>query len=158
MWKTASHDGQNSQLQTAVSWSICCMPLDWRAREAGGNSVWIRVLAPSVDSVASLAAMGLFFVYFYCQYERVWHGIVSVPCRFIYLFIGVGAVVFLVSLFGCIGAGTRNTCCLCFVSSLVCLLDIALFSFLKKMPFAMHKMLKSKVLGIMFSVKFRTSY
>jgi len=77
---------------------------------------------------------------------------------FIYLFIGVGAVVFLVSLFGCIGAGTRNTCCLCFVSSLVCLLDIALFSFLKKMPFAMHKMLKSKVLGIMFSVKFCTSY
>ncbi|KAM0863226.1 hypothetical protein ACQ4PT_044715 [Festuca glaucescens] len=34
---------------------------------------------------------------------------------FIYLFIGVGAVVFLVSLFGCIGTGTRNTCCLCFV-------------------------------------------
>ncbi|ONL99979.1 Tobamovirus multiplication protein 2A [Zea mays] len=34
---------------------------------------------------------------------------------FIYLFIGVGATVFLVSLFGCIGAGTRNTCCLCFV-------------------------------------------
>jgi hypothetical protein len=61
---------------------------------------------------------------------------------FIYLFIGVGAVVFLVSLFGCIGAGTRNTCCLCFVSSLVCLLGIPLFSFLKKMPFAMHKILK----------------
>lgn len=38
---------------------------------------------------------------------------------FIYLFIGVGAIVFLVSLFGCIGAGTRNTCCLCFVSCLM---------------------------------------
>nr|CAB3495202.1 unnamed protein product [Digitaria exilis] len=34
---------------------------------------------------------------------------------FIYVFIGVGAIIFLVSLFGCIGAGTRNTCCLCFV-------------------------------------------
>ena len=42
-----------------------------------------------------------------------------VPCRFIYLFIAVGAIVFLVSLFGCIGAGTRNTCCLCFVSFLM---------------------------------------
>ncbi|PWZ05815.1 hypothetical protein Zm00014a_041892 [Zea mays] len=36
---------------------------------------------------------------------------------FIYLFIGVGTIVILVSLFGCIGAGTRNTCCLCFNSS-----------------------------------------
>lgn len=41
---------------------------------------------------------------------------------FIYLFIGVGVVVFLVSLFGCIGAGTRNTCCLCCYSFLVLLL------------------------------------
>ncbi|AQL05518.1 Tobamovirus multiplication protein 2A [Zea mays] len=38
---------------------------------------------------------------------------------FIYLFICVGTIVILVSLFGCIGAGTRNTCCLCFVSCYV---------------------------------------
>ncbi|KAK3153351.1 hypothetical protein QOZ80_2BG0171190 [Eleusine coracana subsp. coracana] len=44
---------------------------------------------------------------------------------FIYLFIGVGAIVFLVSLFGCIGAGTRNTCCLCFYAFLVILLILA---------------------------------
>ncbi|KAL6905368.1 hypothetical protein ACP4OV_002969 [Aristida adscensionis] len=44
---------------------------------------------------------------------------------FIYLFIGVGAVVFLVSLFGCIGTGTRNTCCLCFYAFLVILLILA---------------------------------
>ncbi|WJX55154.1 Tobamovirus multiplication protein 2A, variant 3 [Trifolium repens] len=31
---------------------------------------------------------------------------------FIYLFIGVGAVLFVVSCFGCIGAATRNGCCL----------------------------------------------
>lgn len=44
---------------------------------------------------------------------------------FIYLFIGVGAVIFVVSLFGCIGAGTRNTCCLCCYSFLVILLILA---------------------------------
>ncbi|CAN6300068.1 unnamed protein product, partial [Urochloa humidicola] len=44
---------------------------------------------------------------------------------FIYLFIGVGAIVFLVSLFGCIGAGTRNTCCLCFYAFLVLVLILA---------------------------------
>ncbi|KAF8728167.1 hypothetical protein HU200_018751 [Digitaria exilis] len=44
---------------------------------------------------------------------------------FIYVFIGVGAIVFLVSLFGCIGAGTRNTCCLCFYAFLVLLLILA---------------------------------
>lgn len=44
---------------------------------------------------------------------------------FIYLFIGVGAVIFIVSLFGCIGAGTRNTCCLCCYSFLVILLILA---------------------------------
>ncbi|ONL99987.1 Tobamovirus multiplication protein 2A [Zea mays] len=62
---------------------------------------------------------------------------------FIYLFIGVGATVFLVSLFGCIGAGTRNTCCLCFVSFLMCLLDIILLSSLKNIPFVIHNTLKS---------------
>ncbi|KAK8650289.1 hypothetical protein V6N13_139934 [Hibiscus sabdariffa] len=31
---------------------------------------------------------------------------------FIYLFIGVGVVLFVISCFGCIGAGTRNLCCL----------------------------------------------
>lgn len=36
--------------------------------------------------------------------------------RFIYLFIGVGAVLFVVSCFGCIGAKTRNGCCLICVS------------------------------------------
>ncbi|KAG8088231.1 hypothetical protein GUJ93_ZPchr0010g7931 [Zizania palustris] len=41
---------------------------------------------------------------------------------FIYLFIGVGAVIFLISLFGCIGASTRNTCCLCCYAFLVILL------------------------------------
>ncbi|XP_062205826.1 tobamovirus multiplication protein 2A [Phragmites australis] len=44
---------------------------------------------------------------------------------FIYLFIGMGAIVFLVSLFGCIGAGARNTCCLCFYAFLVILLILA---------------------------------
>nr|GEV73526.1 tobamovirus multiplication protein 2A-like [Tanacetum cinerariifolium] len=31
---------------------------------------------------------------------------------FIYLFIGVGAILFVISCFGCIGAATRNGCCL----------------------------------------------
>jgi hypothetical protein len=61
----------------------------------------------------------VFSVCFYCQGDCVSYLIASVPCRFIYLFICVGTIVILVSLFGCIGAGTRNTCCLCFVSCYV---------------------------------------
>ncbi|XP_027361498.1 tobamovirus multiplication protein 2A-like [Abrus precatorius] len=41
---------------------------------------------------------------------------------FIYLFIGVGAVLFVISCFGCIGATTRNGCCLSCYSILVVLL------------------------------------
>lgn len=37
-------------------------------------------------------------------------------CRFIYLFIGVGVVLFVISCVGCIGATTRNGCCLTCVS------------------------------------------
>ncbi|KAG5028424.1 hypothetical protein AAZX31_05G068000 [Glycine max] len=41
---------------------------------------------------------------------------------FIYLFIGIGAVLFVISCFGCIAALTRNGCCLSFYSVLVLLL------------------------------------
>ncbi|KAF5734271.1 tobamovirus multiplication protein 2A-like [Tripterygium wilfordii] len=41
---------------------------------------------------------------------------------FIYLFIGVGAVLFVISCFGCIGAVSRNGCCLTCYSVLVILL------------------------------------
>lgn len=41
---------------------------------------------------------------------------------FIYLFIGIGAILFVISFFGCIGAVTRNGCCLSFYASLVILL------------------------------------
>ncbi|XP_022772443.1 tobamovirus multiplication protein 2A-like [Durio zibethinus] len=41
---------------------------------------------------------------------------------FIYLFIGVGVVLFVISCFGCIGAATRNLCCLTCYSVLVILL------------------------------------
>ncbi|KAK7367688.1 hypothetical protein VNO80_09706 [Phaseolus coccineus] len=41
---------------------------------------------------------------------------------FIYLFIGIGVVLFLISCFGCIGAATRNGCCLSCYSTLVVLL------------------------------------
>ncbi|XWS38715.1 hypothetical protein CRYUN_Cryun19dG0154500 [Craigia yunnanensis] len=41
---------------------------------------------------------------------------------FIYLFIGVGVVLFVISCFGCIGAATRNLCCLSCYSVLVILL------------------------------------
>lgn len=41
---------------------------------------------------------------------------------FIYLFIGVGVVLFVISCFGCIGATTRNGCCLTCYSVLVILL------------------------------------
>ncbi|XP_022718105.1 tobamovirus multiplication protein 2A-like [Durio zibethinus] len=41
---------------------------------------------------------------------------------FIYLFIGVGVVLFVISCFGCIGATTRNLCCLTCYSVLVILL------------------------------------
>lgn len=41
---------------------------------------------------------------------------------FIYLFIGIGVVLFLISCFGCIGAATRNGCCLSCYSILVALL------------------------------------
>jgi len=41
---------------------------------------------------------------------------------FIYLFIGIGAILFIISCFGCIGAVTRNGCCLTCYSVLVILL------------------------------------
>ncbi|XP_072955853.1 tobamovirus multiplication protein 2A-like [Typha angustifolia] len=41
---------------------------------------------------------------------------------FIYLFIGVGAIIFIISFFGCIGTVTRNGCCLSCYSFLVVLL------------------------------------
>ncbi|KAI3787517.1 hypothetical protein L1987_42045 [Smallanthus sonchifolius] len=44
---------------------------------------------------------------------------------FIYLFIGVGAVLFVISCCGCIGAATRNGCCLTCYSLLVILLILA---------------------------------
>ncbi|XP_042409075.1 tobamovirus multiplication protein 2A-like [Zingiber officinale] len=44
---------------------------------------------------------------------------------FIYLFIGIGAVVFVISCFGCIGAVSRNGCCLSFYAFLVFLLIVA---------------------------------
>ncbi|WOK98940.1 tobamovirus multiplication protein 2A [Canna indica] len=43
---------------------------------------------------------------------------------FIYLFIGIGAILFVISCFGCIGAVTRNLCCLSCYSFLVVLLII----------------------------------
>ncbi|XP_059644001.1 tobamovirus multiplication protein 2A [Cornus florida] len=44
---------------------------------------------------------------------------------FIYLFIGIGVVLFVISCFGCIGAATRNGCCLTCYSILVILLILA---------------------------------
>ncbi|XP_074588244.1 tobamovirus multiplication protein 2A-like [Curcuma longa] len=44
---------------------------------------------------------------------------------FILLFIGVGIVVFVISCFGCIGAASRNGCCLSFYAFLMFLLIIA---------------------------------
>ncbi|PON31144.1 Tetraspanin/Peripherin [Parasponia andersonii] len=41
---------------------------------------------------------------------------------FIYLFIGIGAILFVISCFGCVGAVTRNACCLSCYSVLVILL------------------------------------
>ncbi|OVA14832.1 Tetraspanin/Peripherin [Macleaya cordata] len=44
---------------------------------------------------------------------------------FIYLFIAIGAILFVISCFGCIGALTRNGCCLTCYSLLVVLLILA---------------------------------
>ncbi|KAJ7952645.1 tobamovirus multiplication protein 2A-like [Quillaja saponaria] len=44
---------------------------------------------------------------------------------FIYLFIGIGVILFVISCFGCIGSVTRNRCCLCCYSVLVILLILA---------------------------------
>ncbi|KAL5551216.1 hypothetical protein UlMin_001392 [Ulmus minor] len=41
---------------------------------------------------------------------------------FIYLFIGIGVIIFVISCFGCVGAVTRNGCCLSCYSVLVILL------------------------------------
>lgn len=41
---------------------------------------------------------------------------------FIYLFIGIGAILFVISFFGCIGAVTRNGCCLSCYAFLIILL------------------------------------
>ncbi|XP_026660203.1 tobamovirus multiplication protein 2A-like isoform X2 [Phoenix dactylifera] len=42
--------------------------------------------------------------------------------RFIYLFIGIGVILFIISCCGCVGATTRNGCCLSWYSFLVILL------------------------------------
>lgn len=44
---------------------------------------------------------------------------------FIYLFIGIGVILFVISCFGCVGAVTRNGCCLSCYSVLVLLLILA---------------------------------
>ncbi|KAJ3692576.1 hypothetical protein LUZ60_011671 [Juncus effusus] len=44
---------------------------------------------------------------------------------FIYAFIGLGILLFLMSCFGCIGASTKNGCCLSFYSFLIVLLILA---------------------------------
>ncbi|XP_028762633.1 tobamovirus multiplication protein 2A-like isoform X1 [Neltuma alba] len=44
---------------------------------------------------------------------------------FIYFFIGIGVILFVISCFGCIGAVTRNGCCLSCYSVLVALLILA---------------------------------
>ncbi|KAF4362602.1 hypothetical protein CsatB_004464 [Cannabis sativa] len=44
---------------------------------------------------------------------------------FIYLFIGIGAILFVISCFGCVAAVTRNGCCLSCYSVLVVLLILA---------------------------------
>ncbi|KVH91895.1 hypothetical protein Ccrd_006078 [Cynara cardunculus var. scolymus] len=44
---------------------------------------------------------------------------------FIYLFVGIGALLFVISCFGCIGAATRSGCCLTCYSLLVILLILA---------------------------------
>ncbi|XP_071687033.1 tobamovirus multiplication protein 2A-like [Rutidosis leptorrhynchoides] len=44
---------------------------------------------------------------------------------FIYLFVGIGAAIFIISCFGCIGAATRSGCCLTCYSVLVILLILA---------------------------------
>nr|GMC83063.1 tobamovirus multiplication protein 2A [Ipomoea batatas]GMC85138.1 tobamovirus multiplication protein 2A [Ipomoea batatas] len=56
---------------------------------------------------------------------------------FIYLFIGIGVVLFVISCFGCIGGATRNGCCLSCYSVLVMLLilveiGVAAFIFFDK--------------------------
>ncbi|KAJ4805167.1 Tobamovirus multiplication protein 2A [Rhynchospora pubera] len=44
---------------------------------------------------------------------------------FIYAFIGIGVLLLIMSCFGCIGAATRNGCCLSFYSFLIILLIVA---------------------------------
>ncbi|CAI0418392.1 unnamed protein product [Linum tenue] len=48
---------------------------------------------------------------------------------FIYLFIGVGVILFVVSCFGCCGAMTRNGCCLSCYSALIFILILAELGF-----------------------------
>ncbi|KAI7738282.1 hypothetical protein M8C21_024379 [Ambrosia artemisiifolia] len=46
----------------------------------------------------------------------------ALAARFIYLFVGIGAALFIISCFGCIGAATRSGCCLTCYSVLLVLL------------------------------------
>lgn len=55
----------------------------------------------------------------YLYHVLPWNYLSLLPsciCRFIYLFIGVGAILFIISCCGCVGAVTRNGCCLTCVS------------------------------------------
>nr|XP_043605915.1 tobamovirus multiplication protein 2A-like [Erigeron canadensis]XP_043605916.1 tobamovirus multiplication protein 2A-like [Erigeron canadensis] len=59
-----------------------------------------------------MTAVSLSTNHFYDSLPTAW---------FIYLFIGVGAILFVISCFGCIGASTRNGCCLTCYSLLLIL-------------------------------------
>ncbi|KAL6979830.1 Tobamovirus multiplication protein 2A [Sarracenia purpurea var. burkii] len=74
-------------------------------------------LAPTSDTVLQLGRPMLMAVSlsssFLDNLPKAW---------FIYLFIGAGVILFVISCFGCIGATTRNGCCLSFYAVLVILL------------------------------------
>ncbi|GMN30755.1 hypothetical protein TIFTF001_002945 [Ficus carica] len=56
----------------------------------------------------------------------------SYDSRFIYLFIGIGVILFVISCFGCVGAVTRNGCCLsCCICFYFGFLLLVIFGFLK---------------------------
>ncbi|KAA8525923.1 hypothetical protein F0562_007977 [Nyssa sinensis] len=83
-------------------------------KKTSGNS---SSIAPTSDDVIQLGRPMLMAVSLsssiFDKLPKAW---------FIYLFIGIGIVLFVISCFGCIGAATRNGCCLTCYSVLVILL------------------------------------
>lgn len=80
-------------------------------------SITIEALYNCSNHVWSCTVVSMFCFVYHLLNLFFFHTSFKMFCRFIFAFIGVGAILFITSIFGC--AGARNGCCLSIVSFLI---------------------------------------